>query len=245
MEKFLSELKLSIFDLMAYIFPSIILILFLSVLFLPNWSLLFQNYWPYVLIISYIIGNILHQLSFVIKSLLWKLYNNIKERDKKNHSVKKPTTVKGKCALFLRYFLLDRKILGSLNKKTDTLVKSKYKLEDVSSFDIFIFKETFAASVENTPASFDYLHYQAVLSFSFSLVCIFLILIVLFKTIFSNVVMYLNNNNYIDFKYISLVIISLLLVCSYTFFRRGVFFEKYRKSVINSIVLKFFKNDNE
>jgi hypothetical protein len=210
----------------------------MSVLFSPNWKLLFQGYWPYILIISYIIGNILHQLSFGLKNLLWKLYHTIKEKDKNNHSVKEPKKVFGKFALFLRYDLLDRRHFGSLGEVVNKKTKNTYKLNDISDFELFIFKETFAGSVDKIPASYVYLHYQAVLSFSFSLVCIFLIFVVFSKAIFSNVIIYLSSGNYIDFKYISLVTISILLICFYIFFRRGVFFERYRKSVINSIMIK-------
>lgn len=234
------DLNLTIFELMSYIFPGLLVIVLVSV-FTASGLELATNNLLITFFVSYIIGNILHTFSndFALKGMGWKLYHFCKEKDNGGHGVTEPKTMSGKFAHWFRYHVLQRKLPKRMNVKK--LIDDKYKKVALEPFDYYYIKEVILAKQPDVSASYQHLQYQRI--FNNSLFVVFLLstpavllvdyLIVLKFTI--NPTLAFN----IDGSANILALASLFLAL--IFYKRARFFKEYRDKLLDATLLVYLE----
>jgi hypothetical protein len=243
MSEDLNSLKLTIFELISYVFPRLLVIILGLVFFPPGLSILKDNV-ILVSFFSYIIGNLLHQLSesnLNLRQYGWKIYHWLKEKDEKGHGIENPTGRIGRLMKWFRHKWLEKKkdpIKDLLN--VTGILKEKCNVDEVTPYDLYFLKEAYLINQPSLAGYYQYLLYQKIfnksLSLIFFLTAVLLIILDYFKTISVNI--YPGLSYSIDGK--GLIISAGLILLSLVFKDRSRFFKDYRDKILDMNVLMTF-----
>ncbi len=207
------NLLLTLFDSIAYVIPGFTVISIILLHTTPKWGDSFTNYFLVFTVIAYVLGLIVHSLSFEldIVSYLWKLYHYSKESDKEGHGLKTTNTFKGKFANCVRW-----------------IIEKIFKKESILPLEVKLLKEQ-----PDTRKYYDYLDYQKTLSRSMWLIFLIYSLYLLFFFFFFKLFkleFYLPNDSFKFSVNTQIVFIASILV-SLIWKGREKFFTSYKLNV--------------
>jgi len=243
MSEDLNSLKLTIFELISYVFPGFLVIIF-GLLFYPGGLSILKDNVILVSFFSYIIGNLLHQLSessFNLRQYGWKIYHWLKEKDEKGHGVENPKSLTGKLIKSFRYKILEKKkdpLKDLLN--TVGIFKKNCDLEEITSYDMYFLKEAYLVNQQSLAGYYQYLLYQKIFNRSLSLIFFLTAVLIIILDYYRTLIIYF----YPELTYSIdgkgwLIAVGLLLL-SLTFRNRSRFFKDYRDKILDmNIVMNF------
>lgn len=202
----------TVFDTISYMVPGFVSLY----LFLISTNIFEKFPSVYVLILpAYIIGNVLHSLSYIsVKSILWNVYHNWKDKDESGHGVKIPTTIKGKIANFLRYRVI------------------KVPIEKIKAYEneIWLIKNRM-----DLFKHFEYLSYQKILNSSLALIFYIYSLFLMLKMIIGTSEMIRLNFNGFEITLSIYVLLFISILLGIVFHSRERFFVSYKNNIFDKI----------
>lgn len=237
----INGLNLPLFETISYVFPGLYLIVSISILSEYGLKIIQENL-LLSLLFSYLIGNILHQLSeskVSISSLFWSVYHKFKEKDLDGHGIEFPTTLSGKMANFIRTHFLEPKKQNWINVtklQAEKILKDKYNSK-LNSFEIFQFKEVIMADKPNINSQCQYLHYQKIFNKSMSLVFFVLSVFYVIFDYYYILTISLTNQYFYKIDGFGWLISAILLFLFAVFKERYIFFNDYRNKVLDATVI--------
>lgn len=237
--------KFSVFDFIVYLIPGLFFILYLG-LTIPNFLYIdtLTEYFIAILF-AFLIGNIFHQFAFIPTQFLWFIYSLFKESDSEGHGVKTPKYPWGKFAKFLRYSFLEPQRSNKLTKNANTLIVTRYELDEKDYLGIFYFKELLFINNPEARKGFEYLHYQGLFCKSMSF-CLFLISMLTIVIIYiGDFAIYRNNTKVIDFEGFGVATVVVTLILSAIFVKRYKFFETFRKQIVDANLINTFYKEKK
>ncbi|MBN1168592.1 hypothetical protein JXA63_01760 [Candidatus Woesebacteria bacterium] len=245
MENMISGIKIAIYDFIGYVLPGLLLVFIISpIIGQKGLITVFNNIWVFLLL-SYPLGQILHSLSVILdvspKKYGWRIYHSLKEQDSKGHGVNNPKTVEGKIAARIRSLIEDKNSDLSFTKVTNDLLVKSFDLESMHGLDLFMLKETILANNQGVSGTYDYLQYQKTFNKSLSLIFAITAVVTVLVEYGSSFKLYLSNDHVVATPYLATVYFVVNLAFCVIFYKRAMFFKKYREKVINSAVLIYLK----
>lgn len=242
MDKFFSDIKLSIFEVISFVLPGFAFLVLGSTLFPGYISLtdVFANLIPYTLL-SYVLGLILHSLSvnefFNWKQMGWKVYHRFKEKDAEGHGVKEPQTIRGRLSKAFRYKFLEVGPQKTLEVLAVETLKKRFGNKSLDNFDAYFVME--ALFIQNDPLSkqFEHLHYQKVFARSLATVFLLYALATIAVSNFADFILYLGDKNPVEFKFLDRVVVIVSLLLYFLLLARANFYKLYRDKIMSVAVL--------
>lgn len=237
--------KFSIFDLIVYIIPGFILISFF-IFTLPN-APIPESYFTFliVLVLSFLIGNIAHEFSFVPTQLIWSIYHILKEKDEDGHGKKNPRFPWGKTAMLIRNVILDSVTSIALYNQANQLVHKSFNMEKKDKLGIYYIKEILFASTPPICQHFSYLYNQELFSKSMSVVFLIIGVFSLLYESFNNFAFYYQAEILFDYPSLGFIVTLFSFIFILIFVRRYRFFAEYRKQIVNAHIINFLGDKHE
>lgn len=232
MNSFMDGIKITLFELMAYVLPGYVSLALMEYFF----NLKYVNYAQDPLIffvVVFLLGHVIHTLSVVVtievKDLGWLIYHRLKEKDENGKGVETPKGIKGKIAKVFR-----EKYLDTISKQKNNLVssanailqKKDENLKTLNGLEFYHVKEVIFADNPRVSEYFLFTHYYSVLCRSLALLSVGAVFLFTFNLYIANS---LNMHDLI-----------LLLVSGSVFevfLNRHNFYKQYRSKLIDAHVI--------
>ncbi len=245
MNEVVSSSKFTIFDLVVYLIPGLILVLYVAYT-IPGFPSL--NNPPGIvtsLVSAFVAGNILHQFAPVPEAFLWGIYHMLKERDSDGHGVTNPKYPWGKFAKWFRYNLLEFKQSLELKQNATKLIAKDFAVDSKNALDIYYCKEVLFNIDPEARSGFLYLHYQSLFSKSMAFLLFLLSALTIAHILIGDFAIYSKGIKIFDFEGfgIAMSLASIFLVP--IFVKRYKFFDGFRKQVVNAYVINFYNNQTK
>lgn len=230
------DLNVTIFELISYIFPGFLVVIFL-LLFTPYGLEPISNNFLVILLVSYIVGNLLHFLSDTIsfRGIGWSLYHRFKERNRDSHGVKRPKGVVGKLMKKLRYYFLELEKRGKMS--VVGLIKKKYDHTDLDSYDFHLIKEVILAKQPDILNSYSHLNYQRIFNSSLSIVFFLFAVTIFVYDYFYILKVYFGPTIFYEIDHLGYLLSLLAFLLSHIFNKRSIFFKSYRSKLLDAVTL--------
>ncbi len=226
MGNFINGFTFSIFDIFSYIFPGGLLLFFLSTFFSSNQYDLFSQYYIFILIASYFVGQFIHQISTI--------FNNWIENYAWVHKKDTSCSIKNFIVCLFYPNIRDTILMHEdANKKLKGVSKYGY-------LSLYYIKEVIVEQNPTFNSSFGYLEYLKIFNESTGIIFLIFGWVYFSFSLFTKLNIHLFSMKlYISF-YHGLIILLIFVFISIIFIRRSTFFKNSKRSIIDAYIISLY-----